>query len=587
MNSTNLQKKQVSKRKKVLNNIAVATAVAGITGVVTQTASESIEASAKFGIKQPILSKPPSFTGSAGGNRPVGSHSYIPGSFPGVGGINKPGTGGINANRPGTYPGASKPKPPSVVTGGSTSSKPSNTGNVTAPPKPGTSTNTGSNKPTAPPKPNGSLTGPGSKNPSNNQTDGGGLKKPETNKPTGDNGGLNKPGLDKPSLNKPGSGQTGNNDGAGKPSLNKPGSTQVGDKDGAGTSTGNKPGSTQDGDKDGVGTSTGNKPGSTQGGDKDGVGTSGGNDGGRKPSVNNKNLEEDTSSGGKGAINSQVNAATGGNKGDGYQKVGAIAGVVGIISTVAFLATSVYGIMQGQQSMEMQLQMQNDAIDNQLKFAEAEEDRQREQLAAQLGGVYNKEKLRIEFEDGSYYELLTGITRYPNGDWIDAQGNYHYADGSGSVDKDGNITVGGVGVVDPDGNLILGDGSGYYDPEGNFHPSGSSAQIKGFGNEDGYGGMYVDTGEGSLDVRNQSDNYGKKAYSSESHESEYNAAYSHYSVESGIFTAEEYSNVVHLIKSAKLNTPILELMAKEGEFSSEQVRVIAELLETYEKSGEI
>ncbi len=46
----------------------------------------------------------------------------------------------------------------------------------------------------------------------------------------------------------------------------------------------------------------------------------------------------------------------------GGGKMGKLMTAIGLVSTVAFLGTAIAGIIQGQQSMEMQVKLQQEAI---------------------------------------------------------------------------------------------------------------------------------------------------------------------------------------------------------------------------------
>ncbi len=214
-------------------------------------------------------------------------------------------------------------------------------------------------------------------------------------------------------------------------------------------------------------------------------------------------------------------------------------GIIGLVSTVAFLGTSVAGILQGERSLEAQRELQEEAIKAQQQLAENQQREEYEKLAAQLGGTYDPDKGVIILPDGSTLNVVTGIVTYPDGSWVDQNGNLHlpgggtidkdgndkgviilpdgstlnvvtgivtYPDGSwvdqngnlhlpggGTIDKDGNINLDGIGTIDKDGNLVLEDGSGHFDSDGNFHPSGEINTVKGVSGGVGFGGMYIGT----------------------------------------------------------------------------------------------
>ena len=262
-------------------------------------------------------------------------------------------------------------------------------------------------------------------------------------------------------------------------------------------------------------------------------------------------------------------------------------GVVGLLSTVAFLGTSIAGILQGQQSIDVQRQLQEDAIRAQEELAKNQQREEYEKLAAQLGGTYDPDRGVIVLPDGSELNVVTGIVTYPDGSWVDQNGNLHLPDGSGTIDKDGNINIGGVGTIDKDGNLVLDDGSGYFDSDGNFHPSGEINQVKGVSGGVGFGGMYIDTQFGGMKVLNQSGNYGSKAYDKNAYDEALSKSQSHSSVEEGIFTAKEYDAIVNLILSAKLNENIAKKMGEDGQLTSDQLEVVLKLLDSFNSSGKI
>ena len=133
----------------------------------------------------------------------------------------------------------------------------------------------------------------------------------------------------------------------------------------------------------------------------------------------------------------------------------------------------------------------------------------------------------------------------------------------------------------------MNDGSGHYDPQGNFHASGQLNSVIGIAGGAGYGGMFTDTKYGGTDVINQSSNYGKKAYDGITHEEAYSKANAHSSVEKGVFTAKEFDSITNLIISAKLNKPMAEKMTQDGQFNNEQLQVILDLLDIYEKNGKL
>ena len=260
---------------------------------------------------------------------------------------------------------------------------------------------------------------------------------------------------------------------------------------------------------------------------------------------------------------------------------------IGLVSTVAFLGTAIAGIIQGQQSMEMQVKLQQEAIKAQEELMKNQQTQEYEKLAAQLGSKYDPEAGVIILPDGSKLHVITGIVTHPDGSWTDQNGNLHLPDGSGVIKPDGSVDINGVGTIDKDGNLVLEDGSGYFDKDGNFVSSGSMNQIVGMATGAGYGGMYTDTKFGGKSVIAQSENYGYKAYSRDEYDRAQEKAVSHKSVTDGIFTAREYDAVVNLIISSKLNKSMVEKMGQDGAFTSAQIEVINQLLDTFNSSGKL
>ena len=261
-------------------------------------------------------------------------------------------------------------------------------------------------------------------------------------------------------------------------------------------------------------------------------------------------------------------------------------GVIGLVSTVAFLGTSVAGILQGERSLEAQRELQEEAIKAQQQLAENQQREEYEKLAAQLGGKYDPDRGVIVLPDGSELNVVTGIVTHPDGSWVDQNGNLHLP-GGGTIDKDGNINLDGIGTVDKDGNLVLEDGSGHFDSDGNFHPSGEINTVKGVSGGVGFGGMHLDTQFGGMKVLNQSGNYGYKAYDKNAYDEALAKSHSHSSVEEGIFTAREYDAIVNLILSAKLNENIAKQMEKDGQLTSAQLEVVLKLLDSFNSSGKI
>ena len=406
---------------------------------------------------QGISGKPPTITQTNTGSSSTGSGGLKPGS---------------TAGKPGTGSGGLKP--------GSTSST-------------GTQTGSGGLKPGSTADKPGTGTGglkPGSTSSTGTQTGSGGLKPGSTaDKPGTGTGGL-KPGS---TADKPGTGTGGL----------KPGSTS---STGMQTGTGGlKPGSTSS-----TGTQTGSgglKPGSTAGKPGTGVGTQTSLKTPKADSlkadgkVNSNRIDKSSTS----TTTTVNNSSSGGGK---FSKVMA---VFGVLTTGAFLATSIVGILQGQQSLEAQRQLQNEAIQAQQDLIKNQQREEYEKLAAQLGGKYDPETGVIILPSGSKLNVTTGIVTHPDGSWTDANGNLHMPDGSGVIKPNGNIQINGVGTIDKDGNLVLNDGSGHYDPQGNFHASGQLNSVIGIAGGAGYGGMFTDTKYGGTDVINQSSNYGKKA----------------------------------------------------------------------------
>ena len=495
-------------------------------------------------------------------------------------GMNKPG-GGLHIE---TSPNKPAPKPPTA---------PSKPQGISGKPPTITQTNTGSSSTGSGGLKPGSTAGkpgtgsgglkPGSTSSTGTQTGSGGLKPGSTaDKPGTGTGGL-KPGSTSSTGTQTGSGglkpgSTADKPGTGTGGL-KPGSTS---STGMQTGTGGlKPGSTSS-----TGTQTGSgglKPGSTAGKPGTGVGTQTSLKTPKADSlkadgkVNSNRIDKSSTS----TTTTVNNSSSGGGK---FSKVMA---VFGVLTTGAFLATSIVGILQGQQSLESQRQLQNEAIQAQQDLIKNQQREEYEKLAAQLGGKYDPETGVIILPSGSKLNVTTGIVTHPDGSWTDANGNLHMPDGSGVIKPNGNIQINGVGTIDKDGNLVLNDGSGHYDPQGNFHASGQLNSVIGIAGGAGYGGMFTDTKYGGTDVINQSSNYGKKAYDGITHEEAYSKANAHSSVEKGVFTAKEFDSITNLIISAKLNKPMAEKMTQDGQFNNEQLQVILDLLDIYEKNGKI
>ena len=625
-----------SRRKKFLKKVAVTTALVGVTGIAVQNLAEIKGASAMMRppVKPPISKPAGTFIGSGGNFRPV----YKPVTS-GIGGFKptsvkppavkppvikpptvkppvapKPGTSvvkppvapkpgvGTTSGKPSSISSVSKPGTSNNANNGTSVIKPGNTSSLinkyegmnkgngklpidTAPPKPGA-------KPPAKPPIVTQSTGSGVGKPSGvtgSQTGSGGLKPTGTSgKPSGTTSTGTQSG--KPSGTTSAGSQTGSGGlkptgTSGKPSgttstgaqPGKPGITSTGTQTGAGglkpTGTSSKPGGTTS-----TGTQTG-KPGSGKLGAAATVGTQTSVKGSRSSSLK-KDSTVNTSRVSSNTTNNTVHSSGGGK----FSKVMA---AFGVLTTGAFLATSIVGILQGQQSLEAQKQLQQEAIQAQQDLMNNQQRQEYEKLAAQLGGTYDPETGVIILPSGSKLNVMTGIVTHPDGSWTDANGNLHMPDGSGTIKPNGDVQINGVGTIDKEGNLVLNDGSGHYDPQGNFHASGQLNSVIGIAGGAGYGGMYTDTRYGGTDVINQSGNYGKKAYDGITHEEAHSKASAHLSVERGIFTAKEFDSIVNLIISAKLNKPMAERMTKDGQFTSEQLQVILDLLDIYEKNGKI
>ena len=637
----------INKRKKFLDGVAMATAFVGVTGIGIQNLSDVKEASALFKppvAAKPPMSKPPTFVNSSGISRPITAPGIKPGVSgikPGVGGV-KPGVGGVKPGVSGVKPGVGgvKPsvgagKPGQVVTGG----KPghvqqmvdkfngiSGTGSgkpIGAPSKPITSTATGGGikapaKPvgagasgvagssTSKPGASGVGTGSSTSKPgasgvgigsSTSKPGASGVAGSSTSKPgagVGTGPSTSKPGASGvgtgPSTSKPGasgigsgsstsskpSGEgavTGSGASSSKPTLitgtgstsGKPGTSTVG------TSTSEKPGTST------AGTSTSGKPGTET------TGTTTGNLGGSGSGsgATSASLKKDTSVNNSRISSESIKTSSGGSK---MQKA---LGIVGLVSTVAFLGTSIAGIVQGQQSMDMQAKLQADAVKAQQELVKQQELKEYEKLAAQLGGKYDPDKGVIHLPNGGQLNVTTGIVTNPDGSWVDQFGNLHMPDGSGMLDKDGNLVINGIGTVDKDGNLILNDGSGYYDSDGNFHSTGTIGSVQGKSSGVGFGGMYVDTNYGGDKILSQSYNYGSRAYDKSAFDKAETKAFSHSSVEKGTFTAKEFSAIENLILSGQLNEPLAKNMQKDGQLTADQLEVVLNLIGIYNKNGTI
>ena len=541
---------------------------------------------------------------SGSGNTPISTKPPSPST-------NKPITAPPKPNT-GTGIGTTAPSKPNTGTGiGTTAPSKPNTGTQS---KPNTGTGTGTT--TAPSKPN---TGTQSKPQTGNTTTGSTQNKPGSNtnfdsgkKPviTQTNSGGSTAGKPGGSLtNKPGGSTTGGTSQNGsKPgtsgtgqNTSKPGTSGSGNSAGASGSTAGKPGSGGLTNKPGGSTTggtsqNGSKPGTSgtgQNTSKPGSSTT--NSGGKpnnRPSGSSSNslAGDDTPTNTRRVssttTNNTTNNTTNTTQTGGKDRFGKIMGIIGLASTVAFLGTSVAGILQGERSLEAQRELQEEAIKAQQQLAENQQREEYEKLAAQLGGTYDPDKGVIILPDGSILNVVTGIVTYPDGSWVDQNGNLHLP-GGGTIDKDGNISLDGIGTIDKDGNLVLEDGSGHFDSDGNFHPSGEINTVKGVSGGVGFGGMYIDTLFGGMKVSNQSGNYGSKAYDKGAYDESLAKSQSHSSVEEGIFTAREYDAIVNLILSAKLNENIAKQMEKDGQLTSDQLEVVLKLLNNFNSSGKI
>ena len=632
-----------SKRKKFLNKVAMATAFVGVTGIGIQNLPEVKEVSAMMKVpttrpQSPSLKPGGMFAGSTGGFRPVSPSVGIgknPISSPIKNPVNnstiknpvnnstiknpvnnstiknpvtsstnkpnngtstiKPGNTGTLVNKfegmnngSGNTPISTKPPSPST-------NKP-----ITAPPKPNTGTGIGT---TAPPKPNMG-TGMGTQSKPNTGTGMGTQSKPNTGTGTGTTTAPPKPNTGTQSKPQTGNTTTGSTNGL---SQNKPGGNTNLDsgkkpvitQTNSGGSTAGKPGG-----------SLTNKPGGSttggisQNGSKPGTSGTGQNTSKPGGATNNTGKPNNIPSGSSSnslagddtptntrrvsstTTNNTTNNTTNTTQTGGKDRFGKVMGVIGLVSTVAFLGTSVAGILQGEKSLEAQRELQEEAIKAQQQLAENQQREEYEKLAAQLGGKYDPDRGVIVLPDGSELNVVTGIVTYPDGSWVDQNGNLHLP-GGGTIDKDGNINLDGIGTVDKDGNLVLEDGSGYFDSDGNFHPSGEINTVKGVSGGVGFGGMHLDTQFGGMKVLNQSGNYGYKAYDKNAYDEALAKSHSHSSVEEGIFTAREYDAIVNLILSAKLNENIAKQMEKDGQLTSAQLEVVLKLLDSFNSSGKI
>ena len=637
-----------SKRKKFLNKVAMATAFVGVTGIGIQNLPEVKEVSAMMKVPgsrptTPSLKPGGMFAGTTGGFRPVSPSvgigknpisSPIKNPVTGTTGKNPTNSTGIPSGNTGSLVNKFEnmnsgsgntpisTKPPSTSTNKPITAPPKpNTGTgigTTAPPKPNTgtqskpNTGTGTGTTTAPSKPN---TGTQSKPQTGNTTTGSTQNKPggNTNSDSGKkpvitqtNSGGSTAGKPGGSLtNKPGGSTTGGTSQNGsKPgtsgtgqNTSKPGTSGSGNSAGASGSTAGKPGSGSLTNKPGGSTTggtsqNGSKPGTSgtgQNTSKPGASTT--NSGGKpnnRPSGSSSNslVVEDTPTNTGRVSSTTTNNTTNTTQTGGKDRFGKIVGIIGLVSTVAFLGTSVAGILQGERSLEAQRELQEEAIKAQQQLAENQQREEYEKLAAQLGGTYDPDKGVIILPDGSILNVVTGIVTYPDGSWVDQNGNLHLP-GGGTIDKDGNINLDGIGTIDKDGNLVLEDGSGHFDSDGNFHPSGEINTVKGVSGGVGFGGMYIDTSFGGMKVSNQSGNYGSKAYDKGAYDEALAKSQSHSSVEEGIFTAREYDAIVNLILSAKLNENIAKQMEKDGQLTSDQLEVVLKLLNNFNSSGKI
>ena len=520
----------------------------------------------------PISTKPP----STSTNKPITAPP-------------KPNTGtGIGTtapSKPNMGTGMGTQSKPNTGTGMGTQSKPNTgtgTGTTTAPSKPNTGTSTG-----APSKPNtGTNTTTGSTNGLSQNKPGGNTnldsgKKPVITTQTNQNG--SKPGTSGTGQNtsKPGTSGSGNSAGASGSTAGKPGSGSLTSKPGGSTTggtsqNGSKPGTSgtgQNTSKPGGATNNTGKPNNRP------SGSSSNSLAGDDTPTNTRRVSSTTT-------NNTTNNTTNTTQTGGKDRFGKVMGVIGLVSTVAFLGTSVAGILQGERSLEAQRELQEEAIKAQQQLAENQQREEYEKLAAQLGGTYDPDRGVIVLPDGSELNVVTGIVTHPDGSWVDQNGNLHLP-GGGTIDKDGNINLDGIGTVDKDGNLVLEDGSGYFDSDGNFHPSGEINTVKGVSGGVGFGGMHLDTQFGGMKVLDQSGNYGSKAYDKNAYDEALAKSHSHSSVEEGIFTAREYDAIVNLILSAKLNENIAKQMEKDGQLTSAQLEVVLKLLDSFNSSGKI
>ncbi|OAT89996.1 hypothetical protein [Candidatus Arthromitus sp. SFB-turkey] len=543
------------------------------------------------------------------GNTPISTKPPSPSTNKPITAPPKPNTGtGIGTTappKPNMGTGMGTQSKPNTGTGMGTQSKPNTgtgTGTTTAPPKPNTgtqskpqtgNTTTGSTNGLSQNKPGGNTNLDSGKKPVITQTNSGGSTagKPGgslTNKPGGSTtGGISQNG------SKPGTSGTGQN-------TSKPGTSGSGNSAGASGSTAGKPGSGSLTSKPG-GSTTG---GTSQNGSKPGTSGTGQNTSKPGGATNNTGKPNNIPSGSSSnslagddtptntrrvsstTTNNTTNNTTNTTQTGGKDRFGKVMGVIGLVSTVAFLGTSVAGILQGEKSLEAQRELQEEAIKAQQQLAENQQREEYEKLAAQLGGKYDPDRGVIVLPDGSELNVVTGIVTYPDGSWVDQNGNLHLP-GGGTIDKDGNINLDGIGTVDKDGNLVLEDGSGYFDSDGNFHPSGEINTVKGVSGGVGFGGMHLDTQFGGMKVLNQSGNYGYKAYDKNAYDEALAKSHSHSSVEEGIFTAREYDAIVNLILSAKLNENIAKQMEKDGQLTSAQLEVVLKLLDSFNSSGKI
>lgn len=450
--------------------------------------------------------------------------------------------------------------------------------------------------------------------------------KPSTNKP-----GSSKPSSSKPSSGKPTPGSTGT---SGKPSVSKPSNNS------GGVTGVNKPGSNSSNKPN----QPNNKPSKP---DKD---TSNPDQGGlKKPTSSNKTPDKDTNKPDKDTSRPDKNNNQNSNKDDGVNsdkekpkidgeeyddlrpkpsagdRVLQGVSVLGDIGSIGFLVMGVAQMIQSESQLQLQKQLQDQAIAAEEKLLEKQHEHDKEMqdryyayeaaMQGAQGGIIPGELVEIEIdgkkvkgtydehgnfhlEDGSGYVDKDGNYHLADGSgYYDAEENFHYSDGTGYLDKDGKFHQSdGSGYFDKDGNFFPSDKSGYYDKEGNFFPSEDSSDNSDIGDEndyieaDGedfnrhrrtsYGGYFEDDNiEDSVQVF-RSKNHEPTVYSQSDRFEKF--------IENGIFTHKELQGIKENILAGRLNFSLIEYMYEELDLLTyEQAEASLEMLKYYTENGSL